>query len=285
MKISLVLTMLLGASIITLSVAAEADYEYKAKAPFKFTTLSGKTYEKVRVVATEPDGIRILHADGAAKVPLTELPSTIRQEQGYDATSQAAAVKAVAAGQAKQQVENSVIEFTQLHANVLSAMRNTEFDYAQLDTALIRAISQYRREGKTEWVATLESDRKMLRATEESRSTMRLARQQQALETERARLQLAQAQAQADAAARASQRPLVTSGLSNYGANPLSQSYYYYNPQRLYIYRSSSCYTPRSTPSPYLGNDKNGTGAGGYVPPDMQGGLDGHGGYTPPNLR
>jgi hypothetical protein len=282
MKIPLILATLLGVSMVALIGAAEPDYAYKAKPLFKLTTLSGKTYEKVRVVAVEPDGIRILHADGAAKVPLTELPTAIRQEQGYEATSQAAAVKAVEEGQSKQKVENAVIEFTQLHANVLSAMQRADFDYAQLDSALIRAISQYRREGKTDWVTTLESDRTMLRSQVESRSTMKLAREQQELEIERARLQ----QLQADAAAKSAQKPLATSSLSNYGPNPLSQSYYYYNPQRLYIYRpSSSCYTPRRTRDPYLGYDKNGTGAGGYVPRDLQGGLDGSGGYTPPNLR
>lgn len=48
------------------------------------TTKSGRTYESVRVTKEEPDGIRITHAEGAAKILFTDLPDEIVVFYNYD---------------------------------------------------------------------------------------------------------------------------------------------------------------------------------------------------------
>lgn len=76
------------------------------------TTTSGKTFEAVTVKRVDPDGLLILHKDGAAKVLFTDLPDEIRAKFGYDAqkaqafqTAQAAAQKVAQENAAKQQAE------------------------------------------------------------------------------------------------------------------------------------------------------------------------------------
>lgn len=48
------------------------------------TTTSGKTFEAVTVKRVDPDGLLILHKEGAAKVLFTELPEDLRVKYGYD---------------------------------------------------------------------------------------------------------------------------------------------------------------------------------------------------------
>jgi hypothetical protein len=50
----------------------------------EITTLNGLTYRAVKVTKVEPDGIRILHAGGAAKIKFRDLPQPLREQWGYD---------------------------------------------------------------------------------------------------------------------------------------------------------------------------------------------------------
>ena len=59
-------------------------------------TRSGTAYRHCEVVKVEPDGIRISHADGAAKISFEELPEALQRQYGYDA-AKAAAYRKVAA--------------------------------------------------------------------------------------------------------------------------------------------------------------------------------------------
>ncbi len=68
--------------------------------PFTLTTLQGKTYEKVHVMAVEADGIRITHTGGAAKLDFNNLSKDLREKYGYD-KSKADEHKAKVAKQAK----------------------------------------------------------------------------------------------------------------------------------------------------------------------------------------
>lgn len=262
-------------AIPCLSMADTATLDFKPKAPFKLTTKSGKVYEQVRVVAAEPEALRILHSDGASRIPVSELTEAQLKENGYD-TAQVAKAPAPAtatAQPARLSDESDAAYFKNLHNTVLGAIDGQPFEFAVLNSLLIKAISRYQAIGHLSWVSTLEADRANLLRTEDLRQSQRTA--------------AANALAQANAAQVPSKpRSLVITGLSQYGANPLSRDYYYNNSSPYYYYYRSACYRPLRNPnSAYLGNSSNGTGAGGYVPSGLSGGLDSHGGYTPPSMR
>lgn len=48
------------------------------------TTRDGTTYQNVTVTAVEPDGLRVTHSNGAAKLLFVELPTAIQQLYHYD---------------------------------------------------------------------------------------------------------------------------------------------------------------------------------------------------------
>jgi hypothetical protein len=52
--------------------------------PKEITTTLGKTFTGVRITAVDPDGLRIMHAGGAAKVKFSELPKPLQEQYGYD---------------------------------------------------------------------------------------------------------------------------------------------------------------------------------------------------------
>jgi hypothetical protein len=275
MKTTSILSALIAGCVFSAVYSNAGEDDPKPKAPFQLKTVSGKVYEKVQVIAQETDGIRIRHADGVAKILLTDLSSADRSAQGYE-TSNVGALKAVAAGEQQQKADDALTEFTQLHANVLTAFQNSNYDFPQLDTALLRAILRYRKEGKSDWASTLEADRTELARHESRRSRENEARQQREAEAESMRIRQY-------AAAPTSQRSLTTGHLSTPGLrSPYIYPCYDYYYARPYIYRPT---VTRPNNSAYMGSATNGTGAGGYVPADMTGGLDAHGGYTPPAMR
>ncbi len=72
------------------------------------TTADGKTYHQVEIEKVEPDGLRIMHADGAARIPYEKLPEALQKKyfdpekiaayrQQFAQQQQEAAVKAAAA--------------------------------------------------------------------------------------------------------------------------------------------------------------------------------------------
>ena len=74
------------------------------------TTRKGVTYKQATVAKVEPDGIRITHAEGAAKIPFEDLPDVLQRQYNYDPAKVAAyhkqiddAREAVAAKAAEEQ--------------------------------------------------------------------------------------------------------------------------------------------------------------------------------------
>ena len=87
--------------LLALPLSATAPTEYKT-----LTLTNGKVYESVKVREIEPDGIRIMHAGGMAKVPYEKLteetqkelggfdPKKAKEFRGEDAKAQNVAAKA-----------------------------------------------------------------------------------------------------------------------------------------------------------------------------------------------
>jgi hypothetical protein len=63
------------------------------------TTRSGTAYRKCEVVKVEPDGIRITHDAGAAKISFEEMPDALRRQYGFDSAKVAAYRKSLADAQ------------------------------------------------------------------------------------------------------------------------------------------------------------------------------------------
>jgi hypothetical protein len=78
--------------VITLAAGAE-----------DITTTDGRTYTAATITKVEPDGIRILHETGTAKIPFEKLPPALQQKHGYDPAKAAEFKKADAAAQAVQE--------------------------------------------------------------------------------------------------------------------------------------------------------------------------------------
>jgi hypothetical protein len=53
--------------------------------PREITTIKGKTYTGVVFRGAEPDGIKIMHDGGAAKIPMEDLPEALRAQFNFDA--------------------------------------------------------------------------------------------------------------------------------------------------------------------------------------------------------
>ena len=58
-------------------------------------TRTGTVYRKCEVVKVEPDGIRISHDGGAAKITFEELPDALQKQYGFDAAKVAAYRKTI----------------------------------------------------------------------------------------------------------------------------------------------------------------------------------------------
>src|SRR4051812_34416926 len=83
--------------LITLALAA-AVFAADSLPPNELTTLKGKTYRGVKVTKIEPDGIRIVHDGGLAKVVMEELPESWRERFNFDpAAAEQYRIKAKAA--------------------------------------------------------------------------------------------------------------------------------------------------------------------------------------------
>ncbi len=280
-QLSSALAVLISVSFLGGLHAGPSDLDFKAKPPFTLTTKSGKIYERSRVVDTDAKGIRILHADGAASIPASELSAELLKEHGFDpqqtaklpvVEARATVVPTVPAlpAVALPNELDTVAEtrgFNALRESIQVAVQGGLFDFGTLDTIIIQAVTKYRAAGKQSWVDALEADREALVVFNQRRRLASRLNQQAAYTQPAAPIQ----------------KSLSTSRLYSYGPNPLARDYYWFDRNtRPLIYR---CPDRSSANSTYLGRDRNGTGGGGYVPPAMSGGLDSHGGYTPPNLR
>jgi hypothetical protein len=76
-------TLILLLSLFCLNVQADP--------PTHIRTLDGRDYTQVRIVRATDNGLRIIHADGAATLRFENLPEDIRKTYGYDPGKAAAA--------------------------------------------------------------------------------------------------------------------------------------------------------------------------------------------------
>lgn len=78
------------------------------------TTRTGTTYRKCEVVKVEPDGIRITHDAGAAKIEFEDLPDALKRQYNFDPSKVAAYRKTIAdakaAAEEKAKVERARLE-------------------------------------------------------------------------------------------------------------------------------------------------------------------------------
>jgi hypothetical protein len=148
----------------------------EVKKPDEYATLStskGKTYEKAVVSAVDPDGLRIMHKDGAAKIPFEQLSEDLQKKYGFDPVKavefQAENKKAleladaeVRAYQAKEAEKVSQSEFQLLRRKLLVGILNNTNLVGLMDS-LQAQIAIYKAEGREEWVKLLEGDQELLR--------------------------------------------------------------------------------------------------------------------------
>lgn len=78
------------------------------------STRTGTTYRKCEVVKVEPDGIRITHDAGAAKIEFEDLPDALKRQYNFDPANVAAYRKTIAdakaAAEEKVKVERARLE-------------------------------------------------------------------------------------------------------------------------------------------------------------------------------
>lgn len=71
--------------ILAIGLAIAVVFVARAETPpFSFRTLDGTEYKGVTVTKVTPEVIQITHADGAATLPLRNLPQELQQKFGFD---------------------------------------------------------------------------------------------------------------------------------------------------------------------------------------------------------
>jgi hypothetical protein len=242
---------------------------------FTLVTTAGKKYEEARVVGVDADGVRIMHRDGAGKVAFADLSEEQRKKYGFDphkasafqqqqaeASQTATVLRARVATAAAEEQETTA--FNTFRSRTLAAINSLEYDYAELDGALLKWIKIYTENDKKDWADVLQGDRKLLHERELMRPQLEAKQRTLALEAQNARLQqqidrlntsVRNTQASLDSVHRAE---CTTRTYSIYN-NPFPISYYYRQP--IYIqtgpqvcpqpqtYGYSSAPTPPSRPS------------------------------------
>lgn len=87
---------LLAILVVSLAQAGDKLPDLTIPKPGGFTTITG-----VEVLKVEPDGLRVLHSSGTAKVPFTSLSKELQVKYGYDSEKAKEFSKAVDEEQAK----------------------------------------------------------------------------------------------------------------------------------------------------------------------------------------
>lgn len=200
------------------------------------TTLSGKHYHKVQIMAVDPDGLRITHRDGAAKIKFADLSRDLRAKYGYDAQAaakfqvqQAEKWKAETARRAQAQQD----AYNQFRREILVMIQTaTSSNHAALAATIEDRIAHYRAENQMAWAKTLERDLAALNQNE-------LARQSKAVDVRNEKLQEDIVQFQFALSQSQERSPAPVRRVTYY--SPAFPYQYYYNQPR--------CYTP-ITPRP-----------------------------------
>jgi len=89
------------------------------------TTRKGVTYKQCAVTKVDPDGIRIIHTDGATKIAFEDLPDTLQRQYNYDPAKAAESRKRAAEAQAAA-AKRAADELAQRQAAELRAQQQRD---------------------------------------------------------------------------------------------------------------------------------------------------------------
>lgn len=192
--------LLLSIFFLGCNVALAAPTKEGAAETFTLETLGGKKYVGAKVVGVDPDGIRIVHQDGAGKVAFTDVSKELQQQYGYDAgkatefeSQQKTAQKTAQEVQARLVLasaeEQELASFNLFRRQVLESLSRMDYNYAELDALLLKWIALYKENDKKAWVTLLEADRKLLQARELQRPQIEANQRNKELEAQNAQLQ------------------------------------------------------------------------------------------------
>ena len=250
-------SLLLACLIILTSVAQAAP---KAEKPFTLTTEGGKVYHKVQVMAVDPDGLRIIHADGAAKIAFEQLDAEMQAKYHFDSEKAASfraemekqQKEATAANQkrtAAEEEERAHAAFNEFRKTLLNSLQQFNYNYSELDTEIVGRIQQYRADGHEEWARVLEGDRELLKQRESQRASLENNERAKELEKQNAKLQdqINQLQAAVNQTRTDGYLPMKR---VTYYSSPFPYTYYYNQP----FYYSPPIYIrpPQQSPCPPL---------------------------------
>ncbi len=177
-------------------------------------TTKGRKFISAVVTGVEPDGIKLRHADGAAKVKFTDLPTDLQTKFGYEpgkaqsfeAEEQKKRQERIdqdkRISEAKEQ-EEAELDFKSLQKSFLDSMV-LGGDLMKVRERMLKAIADYEMLGKTAWVEVLKRDLELLEKRIAHAPSLNLQDQNRRLEAELAqlRLQLKQSMTDIDAARR-----------------------------------------------------------------------------------
>lgn len=79
MKINRLLWAIIGCAIITTGFSAGVNDTYD-----ELQTTDGITYKSCTVTKVEPDGLTVMHSEGAGKIPFAKLPADIQQKYNFN---------------------------------------------------------------------------------------------------------------------------------------------------------------------------------------------------------
>lgn len=206
-------------------------------AELSLTTLSGKHYHKVQIKTVDPDGLRITHKDGAAKIQFTHLNGDIQTKYGYDST---AAIKFQAQQEmerkeeAKRRAQADQESYDHFRQQILVKTQTTPSSFAAHVASIEDRIAQYRSEDKTDWAKTLESDLETLNKHELARHSKAVDARNEKLQEDILQFQTVLSQSQERSSSQVRGVTYYSSGF------PYPYYYNHYQPR---------CYTP-ITPRP-----------------------------------
>lgn len=224
-----------------LGIVLSPAFSISAEAPINISTRTGREYVGVQVKGIEPDGIRIQHSEGAAKLLFTELPENLQKEYGYDVTKASAyQAKMEADAQARAAIEarnalavqdaSEAAAFTELRRTILTSLQSGKYHYADLDTLISKWIDTYNATGRGDWVKLLQEDRELLKQRELQRPAMEAAKRTSDLEAQNAKLQDQINQLKTTVQAQSN----IPTRTTTYFSDPFPYQYYY-NPQPIII--------------------------------------------------
>ena len=238
--------------LITPALMQAASAKTDEVETFTLETRHGKKYEQAQILGFEPDGIRLMHREGVARVFYADMTEAQRrkfgqhqaQEQKPVVVNEKAASEPIASKvktAEETSADQSAAAFRIFRARILDSIKAMDFDYAEQDAVLLKWIGIYEEYGRKEWAEILRGDRNLLREKEVQRTQIEAARKPAGMDIQTARLQN-----QIDllrAAAGASRSQLQTSSSLQTGS--LYQTGWYSTyPHYTYPYRSSVYYRP-----------------------------------------